>query len=766
MKNKFIKNLIFVIISLFIVCFASIYLFKDMKFGLDLQGGFEILYQVKSIDGSDVTDDMVTGTYKTLLRRIDGLGVSEPELSIEGTRIRVKLAGVYDQDSAISMLNRAASLTFRDTSDNLLMTSDVLKSGGAKVSQDEYGNYVVGLSIADKEKFYKVTKSVSEMKDNRIVIWLDFDENTDTYANYQTSCGKVDSEKAIASIKCLSSATVSEGFASDVIIQGNFEKDDVQNLVDLINSGSLTTKLEEISSQVVTASFGEDSLTKTVTAGVIGIGLIFVLMIILYRFSGFVAGVGMMIYTCVTLFVFWLIGGVLTLPGIAAMIIGIGMAIDANVINFSRIKDELYEGTKLQMAYKNGNQNSFSSIFDSNITTLLTALILFALGESSVKGFATMLIISTLVTMVIMVFLTRWLLGIFVKTGYFDDKLTLFIGVKSKDIPSLEKHEKRSKTNFSNVDFVGKHRIILIFSVIFIVLGVGSLITNKLNLGIDFKGGSSITLVSDNKIEEDNLKQDIDELEYNLNNIEYLADGSTVITISDELSDQSENNNEKEIVKSYFKDKYDADVSIGVVTNVVQKELVKNAFISLILAIIGIIIYVSFRFSFSYAVGGILALVWDAFFIIALFSILKLEVSSIFIAAILSIIGYSINDTIVTFDRVRENINKLYKENLETKNDLKNVINLSLSQTLLRSLITTITTLIPVICLVLFGSGEIFNFNVALLFGLVSGVYSSIFIATQILYFLESKNIGKPKKRKWYEEDDEVHEKKVKGINC
>ena len=766
MKNKFIKNLIFVIISLFIVCFASIYLFKDMKFGLDLQGGFEILYQVKSIDGSDVTDDMVTGTYKTLLRRIDGLGVSEPELSIEGTRIRVKLAGVYDQDSAISMLNRAASLTFRDTSDNLLMTSDVLKSGGAKVSQDEYGNYVVGLSIADKEKFYKVTKSVSEMKDNRIVIWLDFDENTDTYANYQTSCGKVDSEKAIASIKCLSSATVSEGFASDVIIQGNFEKDDVQNLVDLINSGSLTTKLEEISSQVVTASFGEDSLTKTVTAGVIGIGLIFALMIILYRFSGFVAGVGMMIYTCVTLFVFWLIGGVLTLPGIAAMIIGIGMAIDANVINFSRIKDELYEGTKLQMAYKNGNQNSFSSIFDSNITTLLTALILFALGESSVKGFATMLIISTLVTMVIMVFLTRWLLGIFVKTGYFDDKLTLFIGVKSKDIPSLEKHEKRSKTNFSNVDFVGKHRIILIFSVIFVVLGVGSLITNKLNLGIDFKGGSSITLVSDNKIEEDNLKQDIDELEYNLNNIEYLADGSTVITISDELSDQSENNNEKEIVKSYFKDKYDADVSIGVVTNVVQKELVKNAFISLILAIIGIIIYVSFRFSFSYAVGGILALVWDAFFIIALFSILKLEVSSIFIAAILSIIGYSINDTIVTFDRVRENINKLYKENLETKNDLKNVINLSLSQTLLRSLITTITTLIPVICLVLFGSGEIFNFNVALLFGLVSGVYSSIFIATQILYFLESKNIGKTKKRKWYEEDDEVHEKKVKGINC
>ena len=406
------------------------------------------------------------------------------------------------------------------------------------------------------------------------------------------------------------------------------------------------------------------------------------------------------------------------------------------------------------------------SIFDSNVTTLLVAIILFIFGESSVKGFATMLIISTLVTLVIMVFLTRWLLGLFVKTGYFDNKLTSFIGVKKSDIPSLEKGEKRTKQNFSNVDFVGKHRMIIIFTVIFMTVSVISLCVNKLNLGIDFKGGSSITLVSDNEIKESDLEDDIKSLNYDLSNIEYLADNSIVITISDELSDQSESNNEKEIVKSYFKDKYDAEVSIGVVTNVVKQELVKNAFISLTIAIIGIVIYVSLRFSFSYAVGGILALIWDAFFIVALFSILKLEVSSIFIAAILSIIGYSINDTIVTFDRVRENINKMYKGKINTKDDLKSVINLSLAQTLLRSLITTFTTLIPVVCLVLFGSGEIFNFNIALLFGLVSGVYSSIFIATQVFYFLEKKNIGKPAKKKWYEDDNDVSEKKIKGINC
>ena len=766
MKNKFIKNLCFVLVSLFLVCFFSISLFKDMKFGLDLQGGFEILYDVKSIDDSPVTDDMVKSTYKTLLRRIDGLGVSEPELSIEGNRIRVKLAGVYDQDSAIKMLNRAASLTFRDTNDNLLMTSDVLKSGGAKVSQDEYGNYVIGLSVADKEKFYKVTKEVSEMKDNRIVIWLDFVEGSDSFQIYQSNCGNVDSEEAIASIKCLSSATVNEGFASDVIIQGNFEKEEVENLVELINSGSLTTKLEEISSNVVTASFGEDSLEKTLTAGLIGIAIIVLFMIIVYRFSGFVAAVGVMIYTCVTLFVFWLLGGVLTLPGIAAMVIGIGIAVDANVINFARIKDELYDGTKLQMAYKNGNKNSFMTIFDSNLTTLLVAIILFILGESSVKGFATMLIISTLVTMVIIVFLTRWLLGLFVKTKYFDDKLSFFIGVKKSDIPSIEKNEKRTKNDFQKFDFIGKYKIILIFSIIFIGAGIFSLVTNKLNLGIDFKGGSSITLVSENELKINELEKDIKSLNYEVSNIETLTDGSIVITIPNELSNQSDENNEKEIVKQYFKDKYNAEVSIGVVTNVVKRELVKNAFISLGIAIVGMIIYISFRFRFSYAVGAIAALVWDAFFIVALFSFLQLEVSSIFIAAILSIIGYSINDTIVTFDRVRENLEIYHKNKITKKEDLKEMINLSLRQTLKRSVITTITTLIPVITLIVLGSGEIFNFNIALLFGLVSGVYSSIFIATQFLYFLEKKNISKPIRKKWYEEDNEPKEKKIKGINC
>jgi len=215
--------------------------------------------------------------------------------------------------------------------------------------------------------------------------------------------------------------------------------------------------------------------------------------------------------------------------------------------------------------------------------------------------------------------------------------------------------------------------------------------------------------------------------------------------------------------EKYFQEKYEAKTDIGVVSNVVKQELVKNAIIALILASIGIVLYVSIRFRFSYALSGVVALIHDAFIIFVIFSLFKLEVSSIFIAAILSIIGYSINDTIVTFDRIRENIRN--KKKLKTKEDLEEVINEGLNATLKRSIITTLTTLCPVICLIVLGSHEIINFNLALLFGLIAGVLSSIFVACQLLFDLEKKNINKPIKKKWYEET-EPEEKKIKGINA
>ena len=737
-KKSLFRSILYIVVILGVIALCTPTLLKNQKFGLDLQGGFEVLYEVKSIDGDEVTNDMVTSTYKTISKRIDVLGVSEPSIIVEGdNRIRVGLAGIKDPNEAREILSKAASLTFRDTSDKLLMTSDVLKSGGAKVGQDETGRPAVSLSVNDKDKFYEVTKAISEKEDNRIVIWLDFDENS-SFEKEQANCG------SMSNSKCLSVASVSQGFASDVIIQGEFTEEEVENLVNLINSGSLPTELEEISSKTVGAEFGEGSLEKTCIAGLVGIGLIMILMIAIYHFSGLIASVGIIIYTFLTFLTFWLVGGVLTLPGIAALVIGIGMAIDSCVISFSRIKDELSTGNKLSKAYELGNKNSFSSIFDSNITTLLVAVILFILGESSIKGFATMLIISTIVTMLVMVALTRFLLGLFVKTGKFDNKLNLFIGYK--------KAKKQKQFNFVKI-----RKFAYIYLGLLLVVGIVTFATNKLKLGIDFKGGSSITLVSEEDLKEKEIRKDIETLEYNLYEIEVLDDNTVIAKIEETLTKDQVLETEK-----YFQEKYEAKSEIGVVSNVVKQELVKNAIISLIIASIGIILYVSLRFKFSYALGGVVALIHDVLVIFVIFSLFKLEVSSIFVAAILSIIGYSINDTIVTFDRIRENIKN--KGKLKNKEELEKGVNEGLNATLTRSIITTLTTLCPIVCLIIFGSHEIMNFNLALLFGMIAGVLSSIYIACQLFYDLEKKNINKPIKKKWYEEDEPT-EKKIKGIN-
>lgn len=731
MKKKMLKNIFILILLLGVAAMLSIPILKDIKFGLDLKGGFEVLYQVETIDGSTLTSDVVNNTSKTLIKRIDVLGVTEPSITIEGNdKIRVQLAGVTNPDEARRVLGKAASLSFRDTEDNLLMTSSVLKAGGARVSTDNYGNPAVSLSVSDNETFYKVTKALSESEDKTMVIWLDFEEGTDSYSKTYTGrlCGTTSSN-------CLSAATVSQGFASDVIIQGNFTEEEVKSLVELINSGSLPTKLTEISSKTVAASFGDSSLTKTCVAGVVGISLIVLFMTIIYRFAGFVSSIGIILYAFVTLFAFWLVGGVLTLPGIAAMVIGIGMAVDSSVISFARIKDELAKGTKLQMAYKNGNKNSFMAIFDSNLTTLVVAIVLFILGESSVKGFATMLIISTIVTICIMVFLTRMLLGMFVKTGYFDEKLNFFIGYKEK---------KQKKFSF---DFVKHSKKFLMVTVLIVIVGIFSLVRLGLKLGIDFKGGTSITIKAGQTLSKDELTRDIEKMEFNLEEIEFINDKDAIIKIDNSLSNEEVLTSEK-----YFSEKYNAQTEIGVVSNVVKKQLVQNAIISVLVASICIVLYISFRFKFSFAIAAIIALLHDVFLIIAVFSLLQLEVNSMFIAAVLSIIGYSINDTIVTFDRIRENIKKKKSNKILPEEELKDAVNDSLNQTLGRSIVTTITTLMPVISLIVLGAHEIINFNIALIIGLVAGVYSSIFIASQIWFMIERKSSGKIVKKKWYEE--------------
>ena len=753
-KKRVIISSTILVLLVVLICFLFVPLFKGLKFGLDLQGGFEILYKAESIDGSKMTKEKLTATYKTLSKRIDSLGVSEPEIIVEGNdRIRVKLAGVKNPEEARTQLSTVATLSFRDIEDNLLMSSDVLKAGGAKIGQASDGSPAVALSVKDKDKFYEVTKEISERGEgkNYIVIWLDYNDLTDSYEREGSICGTNESN-------CLSAATVSQGFASDVIIQGSFTQEEVSNLVDLINSGSLPSKLTEISSNTVGASFGNRTLETTLIAGIIAIIAIMIILIAIYHFAGFISSVSMMIYSFLVFAVFWVVGGVLTLPGIAALLLGVGMAVDSNVITFARIREELLKGKSLPLAFREGSKSSFSAILDSNITTLIVAIIMFIFGESSIKGFATMLIITVLVTMFTMVFLTRQLLKIFIKTDFFNDKVKLFLNINKEDIPNVSKNEQAKPNRFHKVNFFKYKNACICASLLIIVVGAIVFTIKGFNLGIDYKSGTSITIASEQNITEKMLQADAKELGLKSIRVSSASDEMNIRLDSTLTGDQVKK------INKYFEEKYAAKVSIGVVSNIVQRELVKNAIFAVLIALIGIIVYVSFRFKFSFAIGGVTALVHDVLIMFALFAILRLEVSSMFIAAVLAIIGYSINDTIVSFDRIRENLRGVDRKKL-TEEKFIEICNRSIQETFTRTIYTSVTTILPVLILLILGSRGIFNFNMAMLFGLIAGTYSSIFIATVVYMMIEKKNLGKKEKaKKVY--TDEFEEKKIKGINC
>ena len=734
------------------------FIFNSITKGLDLAGGFEILYEVSAADeGAELTKDDLESAYKTMMRRIDKLGVSEPEISIEGSnKIRVKLAGVTDPDEARNYITVTGELSFRDSSDNKLMDKSVIS--GAKVSSDEKGKPAILLNVTNTDLFYESTTKISQSEDQLMVIWLDYDKSAGD--SYKTAdCGNFENENTV---KCLSAATVKQGFSSNVIIQGNFTYEQAKSLVDLINSGSTNVKYKEISSKTVTSAFGENSLTKTEIAGVIGIGLIIAFLILFYRFSGFISSLSVLVYTCFTLLTFYLIDGVLTLTGIAALLLGIGMAVDACVITNERIKEELKKGKSLKTAFINGNKNSFSSILDANVTTLIIAIVLFAFGESSVKGFATMLIINLLMTMFIIIIINRSIMKLFVNTGYFDEKAKAFVNYNK------DKVEKEHKFSFVK-HFIRR----FIPAGIVIVLGIVMTVITGINLGVDFKGGSDISIVSDKVLTEKEIKADIKAFGYTTSDFTLTNGDKTVYVKINEVL----NKDQIKETKNTFEEKYNAKTEISVVSNVVKRDLIKNTIMALIAAFIAIVIYISFRYKFSFAISALIALFHDIVIMFSLFSIFNLEINTMLVVAILTIVGYSINNTIVIFDRIRENLGT--SKATRTKEELLDIVNVSVRQTLFRSINTTITTLLPIVVLLIFGEKAIYEFNIAILFGLIAGFYSSVLLSAQIWLRIElrankpkkikkknnKKNDKKKKKEKVKKEERELDELLVKGIN-
>lgn len=740
-----------------IIAFASD-IRNSMTLGLDLQGGFEILYQVTPLEGQEMPD--MEAVVSSVRKRVDVLGVSEPEITVEGNdRIRVSLAGVDSPDQARRIISSTANLTFRDVNDNLLMDASVLEEGGASVGQDQYGNYVVNLSLKDSDTFYQVTSEIAQRSSgqNLIVAWLDYEEGQ----SYAAESRKEDPAY-------ISAATVSEGISGNSAqISGNFTQESATELKDLINSGSLPVQLTEQYSDVVSADYGLGAFSTTMLAGAIGVAAVMLFMICVYRLPGVISAITLAVYIFVVFLLYNAMGAVFTLSGIAALVLGVGMAVDSNILTFERIKDAMYHGRSVQSAFREGSRESFRTILDAQMTTLISAIILYLLGTGSVKGFATMLIVSTLTTLLLIVFVARFLLGLLVKSGCLDGRYELF-SVRKNDVPDVSKNEERRKFPiFRKFDFVGKAKYFIFTSLAVIVVAAGCMLYHGvngegiMNFGIDFSSGTSLIVQSDSTIDSDALTQQLTDLGIEVDSIRLGGSENTTANVYIKEAIDSEQLSQ---VKTTLQETYGHEVNDNIVTPVIGRELVRNAVIISLLAWIGILIYVSIRFKWDYALSGIVALIHDVIIILAFCAILRLEINTEIVAVLLTIIGYSINNSIVVFDRIRENV-RMTRGHLD-KDGYRTLVNEALATTCTRSVFSTLTTMLPVIALLLFGSDGISVFNLTLLIGLIAGAGSSMFIAAQLWYYLRlHKKPKKAKKKKKQTGKKELDEMTIPGIN-
>lgn len=418
---------------------------KSINLGLGLQGGFEVLYNVEPAqEGQEITKEDLKNTVAALRQRIDILGVNEPNIDIEGSQnIRVQLAGVTNQEQARKLLSTQANLEFRSVKDKLLMDGSALVPGEAKVTfqKNNPNQPIVSIQLKSADKFGEVThhivkkfkgKKMLGVKSNRLVIWMDYDKGE----SYKEELKKSLKNPAYET-KYISAPIVDQTLrTSEVVIEGDFTMEEAQRLASLLNAGSLPVKLTELSSKSVGAQFGKNSLQKTVTAGIVGIAIIMLFMIAYYRMPGVIAVVTLFAYMYLVLLIYEWMGATLTLSGIAAFVLGIGMAVDANVITYERIKEEIRSGKSILSSFKAGNRVSFVTILDANLTTIIAAGVLFAFGTSSVKGFAVMLIISILCSFATAVYGSRFMLGLWVKSRVLDKRPRMF-GVKESDIDEL-----------------------------------------------------------------------------------------------------------------------------------------------------------------------------------------------------------------------------------------------------------------------------------------------------------------------------------------
>lgn len=693
---------------------------KDrMKLGLDIKGGVYVVMEANTdLEGEELKEAMEQ-TQAVIEERVNQMGLAEPVVTIEGDkRIRVELPGAEDAQDAINQIGRTAQLQFALADGTIVLDGGNVKDAVAAMDNESAG-YAVDLEFDSEgaDLFHQAT--------------------TTAYSGSVTSTIQGVPNDAIMIIldgQIISAPSVNEPISGGrCTITGGFSQEEATNLAALIRGGALPLELEEVNSSVQSAKIGYNALEMSVYAGIIGLILVILLMVIAYRGLGAIASIALLFYVLIVINIMGFMGSVLTLPGIAGFILSVGMAVDANVVIFSRIREEIAAGKTIRVATQQGFKRALSTVIDSQVTTLIAAVILYEIGTSAVKGFAWTFMIGIIVSIFTAVVVTQLYVNLFANSRKFSKKTFFGIGKDGKASFSFDRE----------MHFMRYKKIFYIISIVIMVVGLAFGVVRGLNYGIDFTGGTMIQMDMGKKVDVSDVEDAIKKYDLDPEIIYSGANNDQIVIRTIEALDSDERAEVIGTINETFGTTEDDVVAEELFGPSVGKELRNNAILAIIIASICMLIYIRFRFSqWKFGGAALLGVLHDVLIVIAFYAIFNITVNNPFIAGILTVVGYSINDTIVIFDRIRENIKYMKKGNTEE------MIDTSITQTLGRSLMTSVTTLIVMVPLLIMAGDAIREFVLPLMVGIIAGAYSSICVCSPLyLEFSRHGNLSKYEKQ-------------------
>ena len=691
-----------------------------IKLGLDLAGGVSITYQTVEPNPSD--EDMADTIYK-LQQRVQNYSTEAEVYREGGNRINIDIPGVSDANAILDELGKPGSLIFVDPQGNTVLTGDQVATAKAGII-DNNGNseYVVSLTFTD-EGSKAFAEATARLIGQRIAIIYD----NVIYSNPTVQ------------------TAITGGTAQ---ITGMTSYDEAKNLASTIRIGSLSLDLEELRSNVVGAKLGQEAISTSMKAAAVGFVILAVFMVAVFLLPGFASVLALSLYVILEILLLSAFEITLTLPGIAGIILSIGMAVDANVIIFTRIKEEIGLGKSVNEAINLGFKKALSAIVDGNVTTLIAAAVLYLRGSGTVKGFAQTLALGIILSMFTALFVTRFIMKAFYNIGL--------------DNPKLYGKKLAAKP----INFVGMKNITIAVSVVVILAGIVGAGVNKakygdlFNYGIDFRGGTSTNVTFNEDYSLDRISKEVvpvvESVTGEAGTQTQKVEGSNEVIIKTRTLSVDE----REKLNSALAQKFGVDaekITAESISGAVSSEMKKDAVVATVIATILMLLYIWFRFKdFRFATSSVLALVHDVLVVIAFYALLRWSVGSTFIACILTIVGYSINATIVIFDRIRENKALLPKATKEE------IINTSVTETLTRSIYSSLTTFIMIFVLFIMGVSSIREFALPIMVGIVAGTYSSVFLSSIFWYIFSNRFDKKIEQKKEEQKAEKAKNKKKK----